>query len=493
MRVGSKLSNDKIFQMLVKICGSKSISNNLDVLNSYSKDMSFFPGKMPDYVVWPSNTKEIEKILKLANNEKFSVIPISSSAGPRHHGDTVPHRSNTVILDLSKMKKILSIDRKNRVIMVEPGVTFGDLIPTLKENGLRLLHPLHPKEYKSVVASALEREPITIPRYHWDSSDPLLCTEVVFGTGDLFRTGTAAGPGTIDELQEVGQAQVNPMGPTQFSPFRVIQGAQGSLGIVTWATLKLELIPTIQKVFHLQSDNIQELMDLQQELIKYRLCDEIFILNNLSLACLLKNSSQEIINLTKSLSKWNLIFIIAGRGKLANDKLTYLEGDINEIIRELNLESKKSINKINESEILKCVSESTSEPWKMRLKGSYQDIFFISNFERIPEFLSMVETEFPENLGIYIQAINQGTSYHCEFDLFYDINDIETVTSIKEKILRVSTILMDSGAFFNRPYGLWAKEVYKRHSDQTEIALKKVKKIFDPNNVLNPGVLCFDD
>ncbi|MBA7665562.1 hypothetical protein ES703_73636 [subsurface metagenome] len=52
---------------------------------------------------------------------------------------------------------------------------------------------------------------------------------------------------------------------------------------------------------------------------------------------------------------------------------------------------------------------------------------------------------------------------------------------------------MDSGAFFNRPYGLWAKEVFKRHTDSTQTALKKVKKIFDPNNVLNPGVLCFDN
>jgi FAD/FMN-containing dehydrogenase len=51
---------------------------------------------------------------------------------------------------------------------------------------------------------------------------------------------------------------------------------------------------------------------------------------------------------------------------------------------------------------------------------------------------------------------------------------------------------MDNGAFFNRPYGLWAKEVFKRHQDSTTSALKKVKKIFDPKNVLNPGVLCFD-
>ncbi len=487
------MSEKLIFQGLAKICGSKNVSNDNSLLETYSSDLSFTEGKNPKYIAWPSNTKEIEKILKMANQLNFSIIPVSSNSNLRHHGDTIPKRDNCVILNLSKMNKILSVDRKNRVVMVEPGVTFEKIIPILKKKGLRLLLPLHPKATKSVLAAALEREPITIPRYHWDSSDPLLCTEVVFGTGDLFRTGTAAGPGTVKEQQKMGQAQVNPMGPTQFSPFRILQGAQGSIGVVTWATLKLELIPSIQKVFHIQSENIQELMALEHELIKYRLCDELFILNNLNLACLLKNNPLEIENLAKSLSKWNLIYIISGRGKLANDKLTYLKGDIEDIIKDLNLEHLNHGDDIIESDIIKFVSESTSQPWRTRAKGAYQDIFFLTNFERIPEFISKVESKFPKDLGIYIQAINQGTSYYCEFNLFYDSNNENVVTTIKDKFLEISTILMDSGAFFNRPYGVWAKEVYKRHSDTTQIALKKVKKIFDPNNVLNPGVLCFDD
>ena len=45
----------------------------------------------------------------------------------------------------------------------------------------------------------LEREPVTMPKYQWDISDPLACTQVFFGTGDEFRTGQAAGPGTIKE------------------------------------------------------------------------------------------------------------------------------------------------------------------------------------------------------------------------------------------------------------------------------------------------------
>jgi len=487
------MTEDILYQKLVEICSSKNISNDPNVLTKYSKDLSFSPEVAPKYVVWPSNTKIIEEILKLANDIKFSVVPISSSSGPRHHGDTIPKSSNCVILDLSKMKKILNIDRKNRVVMIEPGVTFSELIPELDKKGLRLLLPLHPRGSKSVLTSALEREPITIPRYHWDSSDPLLCTEVFFGTGDLFRTGTAAGPGTIKQQQAAGQAQVNPMGPTQFSPFRVIQGAQGSLGVVTWATLKLELIPTIRKIYHLQSNTIHELLDLQQELIKYRLCDEMLILNNLNLASLVTKSKGGIIELAKKLKKWNLIFIIAGRGKLADDKLSYLEGDIRDIIDKLGLNDLLSESIINDKEIIQVLNQATQDPWRLRLKGGYQDIFFLTNLEKISEFISIVENKISDNLGIYIQPINQGTSYHCEFNLFYDPTNDEEKTKIKESFLEININLMDSGAFFNRPYGILAKEIYKRHDDSTQNALKKVKKIFDPNNVLNPGVLCFDE
>ena len=487
------MNDDNYLQNLTKICGSQNISQDPKELKACSKDLSFLKGKSPLCIVWPSKSQDVAKIVKLANDLKFYVIPVSLNSRFKQHGNSIPKKSNSIILNLSRMNKILSINRKNRVVMVEPGVTFEQLIPILKKKGLKLLLPLMPTASRSVLATALEREPITIPRYHWDSSDPLLCTEVVFGTGDLFRTGTAAGPGTIKEQQKMGQAQVNPMGPTQFSPFRIIQGAQGSLGVVTWATLKLELLPSTQKVYHLQSDNIQDLLDLQYELLKYRLCDELFILNDINLACLLKENPQEISEIVGNLEKWNLIFIISGRGPLANDKISYLEGDIKDINVKLGSKFSKPKIEISDKEILNFLNEPCEKPWRMRLKGTYHDIFFLTSFEKIPKFISLIETQFENEIGIYIQPINQGTSYHIEFDLYYDPKDINEVNAIKEKILGVRIQLMDMGAFFSKPYGLWAKEVFSHHSIETSNALKRVKQIFDPKNVMNPGVLCFDE
>jgi hypothetical protein len=484
---------DNLIQIFTQICGTKNVIEDPEILKDFSKDLGFIKGKIPKLLIRASKTEQIIEILKLANHRKLFIVPISSSSKLKHHGDTIPRKENSIIIDLTKMNKILSIDKKNRVVMIEPGVTFEQLIPKLKREGLRLLTPLYPTGSKSVVTSALEREPITIPRYHWDSSDPLLCTEVVFGTGDLFRTGTAAGPGTLSQQKKMGRAQVNPMGPTQFSPFRVIQGAQGSLGIVTWATLKLELNPTIQEVFHYHSNNIEELLDFQQQLAKYRLCDETFIMNRLNLAAILKKTREEIAAFSKSLLNWNLIYVLSGKGDLAPDKLDYLEGDVNEILIHANLEHLKAPKLIDNEELLRSINGFTFKPWRLRFRDSYQDIFFISKLENIPKYIEQVNEKIPENLGVYIQPINQGTSYHCEFDYFYDYKNELEKDGLEKKLNDIRIDLMENGAFFNRPYGSWAKEVFKHQSEQTTIALKKVKSIFDPNKVLNPGVLCFDD
>ncbi|MFX0008940.1 MAG: FAD-binding oxidoreductase [Candidatus Hermodarchaeota archaeon] len=486
------MKEDSIYEELVKICGTKAVSQDPKSLLDYSIDMSLLEGKVPKFIVYPSHTKQIEHILRLANKLDFSVVPVSSISQSKHHGDTIPRKDNAIILNLSKMNKIISIDRKNRVIMIEPGVTFKKLIPQLEKKGLKLLNPLQPLSSKSVVTAALEREPIIIPRYHWDSSDPLLCTEVVFGTGELFRTGTAAGPGTKKQQQKSGLAYANPMGPTQFSPFRVIQGAQGSLGVVSWASLKVELLPSIQKVYHFQSENIQDLLDLQYQLLKFRFCDELLILNNLNLACTLKSKPEEIAKLSRDLSKWNLIFIISGRGPLANDKILYLEAEIEELNEKLSYKSSIIKEGKYEEEILNHLNNPCDIPWRSKLKGAYQDVFFLTSFEKIPQFFTLIESQSFENLGIYIQPINQGTSYHFEFDVYHKVGELVEKDETIKKILELNSQLMENGAFFSRPYGLWTRDVYRHQNSENINALKKVKKIFDPNNILNPGVLCFD-
>ncbi|HMF32163.1 MAG TPA: FAD-binding oxidoreductase, partial [Candidatus Lokiarchaeia archaeon] len=258
------------------------ISDDPAILDSYAQDESFCDRLAPAFITWPTTTRDVQLIIQSATKFAIPLVPVSSGPGFRQHADTVPNQEGSVVVDLSKMNHILRIDRINRVVMVEAGVTFAQLLPELAEQDLRLLQPLCPRGNKSVVTSALEREPTLIPRYQWDASDPLLCMELVFGTGDVFRTGSAAGPGSIEEQLATGQAQKNPLGPAQFNLFQTIQGAQGSLGIVTWATLKCELQPTQQKILYVQVADLRLLIDFAYELLKFRMGDEMFLMNKLA-------------------------------------------------------------------------------------------------------------------------------------------------------------------------------------------------------------------
>ena len=174
-------------EKLVKIVGAGRVSHEPAVLEEYSRGMSFVNMVKPEYVVKPRNTDDVKKIVKLANETLTSLIAVSSGA-PHFRGDTVPSVGGAIIVDLSNMKKIIRVDRLNRVTMFEPGVTFGELLPAVTKEGLRLNMPLLPRKSKSVVGSLLEREPVTMPKYHWDIADPLNCVEIIFGTGDMFRT-----------------------------------------------------------------------------------------------------------------------------------------------------------------------------------------------------------------------------------------------------------------------------------------------------------------
>ena len=182
------------------------------------------------------------------------------------------------------MNRIVRLDLEHRIAMVEPGVTFRDLIPAAREAGLRLNLPLLPRATKSVVGSLLEREPVIMPKYHWDISDPMACTEVVYGSGDVFRTGSAAGPGTLEEQWTAGAAQNEAAGPMQAGFLRLIQGGQGTMGIVTWATVRCEHLPSIEEPYLVGSDKLDSLLEFAYWLIRNRLADDCLLLNDSNLA-----------------------------------------------------------------------------------------------------------------------------------------------------------------------------------------------------------------
>ncbi len=481
---------------LENIVGRNNVLNGPGVLEEYSRDFSFVPPIKPRCIVKPANVDEVQKIVQWANDTLTPIVPVSSGS-PHFRGDTVPAVDGSVIVDLSGMKKIIRVDPRNKVAMVEPGVTFNELQSELAKEGLSAYMPLAPRSSKSVIGSMLEREPITIPSHHWDSTDPLLCAEVVFGTGDKFRTGEASGPDTVEEQWEMDRVQLNPFGHSHIDFQRLIAGAQGTIGIVTWATLKCSYLSKLNRALLVPSQNIEPLIELTYQLVKFRLGGSLFILNKLNLACLLGRSPREIQELRDTLPPWILFTSFEGYGVLPEEKVAYEEGDFRDMARLCRLKPETAIPGASAEDVLRLLSRPSPEPyWKTRFKGGCHDIFFLTTLDKTPDFIIAMSDlaklhEYPvEDTGVYIQPIVQGTSCHCEFNLYYDPNNPAEVDAARQIVSAGSEEIAKMGGFFSRPYGAWKDTAY-RHAAGTLTMQKKIKKIFDPNEILNPGKLCF--
>jgi FAD/FMN-containing dehydrogenase len=485
-------------KLLAEIVGTRNVSCKETVLNEYSQDMSFVNKIRPGYVVKPGNALEIKKIVKLAQETLTPLVPISS--GPPHfRGDTVPSIGGAMMVDLSEMRKIMRIDRLNRVAIFEPGVTYNELIPAVAEKGLRLNLPLLPRKSKSVAASLLEREPVLMPAYHWDISDPLNCVEIVFGTGDVFRTGAAAGPGTIEEQWAAGGAQVEAAGPTQFSLHRVVQGAQGTMGIVTWASARCELIPQLEEPFLVASSGLDKLLNMVHWLIRLRLVNECLILNSSDLAAIMaKKWPDDYHNIKDTLPTWVLFFNIVGYKYFPEKRVSTQIKDMMDLSQRIGVKPMQIINKVMASELLQTLQLPSEEPyWKLRYKGACEDIFFITVYDHLPGLINEMydlaeKVGFQtSDIGIYLQPIVQGVNCHCEFNLFYDPKDPVETDKVRD-LASSNTIkkLMNKGAFFSRPYGEASDTVFSSNASSITV-LRRVKSIFDPDNIMNPGKLCF--
>src|SRR4030067_1046268 len=103
---------------LLQIVGVENFSDDAKVLETYSRDFSFVPSGMPNFVVKPKDASEIQKVVQLANEQVVPIVPVSSSV--HFQGATIPKQGG-IVLDLARMNRILEIDEANRGV----GIVLG--------------------------------------------------------------------------------------------------------------------------------------------------------------------------------------------------------------------------------------------------------------------------------------------------------------------------------------------------------------------------------
>jgi len=484
-------------QELIGVVGKANVLDDAASLGSYARDESFVLSIKPRFVVRPGSEDEVQALVVWANGTCTPLVPVSS--GPPHfYGDTVPSVPGAVIVDLSRLNKIRRIDRRNRMVVIEPGVTYAQLQPELAKEGMRITPPLFPRANKSVIASLLERQPTLIPRYNYALPEPLRNCGVIWGDGQKFYTGEA-GYGSLDLAEQwaAGLRQVDPKGPAQTDFFRLLTGAQGTLGIVTWASVKCELVAGSQKTFFVPADKLEDLVDLSYRITRLRVGDEVLLVNNTYLATLVADGKAEIATLRDELPLWTLIIGVGGRALLPQERVATAEKDISAEVAARGLRLVTALPALPTARVEAVLTGLAGEPhWKLRHKGGVRDIFFHTTLDKASGYLATMLAaaeahKYPTaDVGVYLQPQHQGVAYHCEFSLPFDPGDAREAAKLKALFTRASEQLIGQGGYFSRPYGEWADPVYNRDAQSTA-ALRTVKNILDPNNVLNPSKLCF--
>jgi FAD/FMN-containing dehydrogenase len=446
----------------------------------------------PSCIAHPRNTEELKGVIAFSNREKLN-LTISSSTG-RHTKGGIDAGKEHVRVDLSSWKEILWINRRNRVCMIQPGVTYGALLAALKEHGMTLAMPPAPRSGKSVVAAITDREPTTWPNRHWDYGDPVASTEVVFGDGSLFRTGSAGGPGSLEAQRAIGGAQKYSGGPSQTDLHRVVQGSQGTMGAVTWISVRAEILPTIQEPLLIGSDALGDLVSFTYAAGRSSLGEHTFILNRRAAAMLMHGASRTSFDdIHDSLPGFVSLINIAGFERLPKKRVAYQKKDIKTLAEKNGLTPSSRIGPLSAESLLAVSTTPCGETdWRHALSGHCLCVFFLTTLDRAGEFagiFSAAATEHgvdPRRIGIYIQPVVQNHACHVEFMIPFDPDDTEDQKRLRALEKSVVTEAARSGAFFSRPYG-FSQDIAFGQYELHHALLKKVKGIFDPNRVMNNG------
>jgi len=203
---------------LSEIAGPEHIVTNRDRISEYASDATELH-HMPDAVAFPRTEEEISRILKLANQEGFPVIP--RGAGSGMSGGAVPVEGGLVMV-LTRMTRILSVDQENMIAKVEPGVVTSRLQEAVEKIGL-----FYPPDPASVSMSTIGGNVaecaggLRAVKYGV-TRDYVLGLRAVLPTGEILKTG-------VETMKGVAGYDLT----------RLIIGSEGTLAVITGITLRL--------------------------------------------------------------------------------------------------------------------------------------------------------------------------------------------------------------------------------------------------------------
>ncbi|MFX0041257.1 MAG: FAD-binding oxidoreductase [Candidatus Heimdallarchaeota archaeon] len=451
------MNKDKILRNLEEIVGTDYVSNNPEDLYIYSQDPGASLARPVDFVVIPKDVKEIQKIVRLANEENIPLIPMGG--GLTLSALVVPLNGG-IVIDMKRMNKIIEVNQESRYVLIEAGVTTGQLLSHLNNCYPDLQPPIPDAPPSATVAgNVLIHGSGYLSQKHGDHGSMINGLEVALPNGDICKLGSCT---TSDYWFSRGPI------PDLIGMFI---SSFGTMGIITKLSLKLYPKPKFRDIVFGMLKDPKDLPELLLNITKHNIAEDILL------------GMQDKPEWMKG-----YIFI-----------MTYITGDTQEDI-ERNVKMLKNIYKKNSARFMKAPEKMhnlymekpifAAGAADFRKGGGFEYVGAFMPLEKIPEaYLKGAELSkkygIPPTLGSRLMS---GThTIIMFFSYAFNRADPKDMENARNALHETNQLALELGGIPWKSELAGQNLILEKMDQNYKKLLKTLKNTLDPNNIMNPG------
>jgi len=454
--------DSKIKESLINIVGPDNFTDSLIDRVSFSYDSSGL-NRRPAAAVWIQNTNQVADVLKLANIYKLAVTP--RGAGTSLTGSAVPQEGG-LVMDMSRMKAILRISIEDRQVVVQPGVVFDELNQALAPFGF--FFPPNPASGKvSTIGGNVATNAGGIKGAKYGTTrDYVLDLEVVLPNGSVLHTGSHT-------MKCVSGYDLT----------RLFVGSEGTLGVVTEITLKINPTPRATRTCTATFNDLPQAGKAVSEIMRSGIIPSVLEL--------IDSANLKAINQATDLDLPEVEAMLL----VETDGYTQHEAD-----RQMD----KIVEALQNNDAGEIVQASTVEEaeklWAAR-KASYGVLTRLNNnvlaedlvvpISKVAEMLAGI-LDIGKRHNILIATVAHAGDGNIHPVLVYDGTNPDEVARVKQVEADLFKLAVDLGGTLTGEHGVGiSKSGYMNleHDPVFMQVMNDLKNLFDPNAILNPGKL----
>lgn len=448
------------------IVGAENVLDKFEDRYCYTYDASAVTaGKegMPSLVVYPGSADEVSALLKLANEHKIPVIP--RGAGSNVSGGSIP-RAGALVMVLTRMNRIVVIDRKNMVAEVEAGVITADFQTEVEKLGL--FYPPDPasKAFSTMGGNVAECAGGPRGAKYGVTRDYVLGLEVVLPTGEIIKTGART-------MKCVAGYDLT----------RLITGSEGTLGVVTKAIVKLLPLPEAKKTMLAIFGDMDKAAETVARVFMagvipttLELLDNIYIRN-----------IEAAVNIGLPVEAEAVLLIeVDGDAVVLDKQVGIIEG----ICREQGATEVKVARDAKEADEL-WVARRSAFAAVSRVRPTIIGEDCTVPRDKIPEMVRIIRA-IADKYNIIIAVLGHAGDGNLHATILTDERDKDEMARVEKAAEEIfaATLAMDGTLTGEHGIGLVKKKYLPLEMGEGGMmAMRAIKRALDPNNILNPDLV----